>query len=580
MKPLSYLSNFFRFKTVNNHQNLLILFGSVLFILPIIAYIPATYCDFIWDDDVIVVFNNLLRSFEGLQKVWFQPGVTLQYYPMVHTVYWIGFHLWDLNPAGYHLVNIVLHAVNAVLLWVVLRQLSVPGSWLAAAIFAVHPVHVESVAWISELKNVLSGFFYLASLFFAIRFWIQQNKFKNKQVRDYVVSLILFVCAMHSKTVTCSLPIIILLIIYWKRGKINLWKDVYPLTPFFIIGFVMGLLTIFLEKETVGARGAIWDFSLLQKMVIAGKALWFYLEKLMWPSNLMFIYPRWNIDNIQTKDLLIPFLFIIFIGALWLWRKKLGKGVLVAFLYFVVTLIPALGFFNVYPMRFSFVADHFQYLASIGPITVLAACIFKVFGEPQFRLVGKNAIQGLFIIFPAALLVCFGCLVWRQCAIYKNQETLWAHILSKDPNSSIAHTNYASVLLAYGHPGQAGEYYARLLEFESDNEVANYNLGQLFEKSDLAEEAIIYLKRAFSVSYDDNNRSIILNALGMALMRQGKTEEAISHFLEALRLKPSNGYAAENLAQALKIKKQNNKHAFTYPEIFQLNPKHLVVKQT
>jgi hypothetical protein len=278
--------------------------------LTLAAYLPALHAGFIWDDDDYLINNRTLHDLPGLQRIWFETSATPQYYPLVHTTFWLEYHLWKLNPLGYHLDNVFLHALAAILLWRVLLKLPVPGAWLAAAIFAVHPVNVESVAWVTERKNVLSAVFYFAAALAYLRFAVPDNppdtndkrrettgkKLEEKQAGStrwcwYVAALILFVGALFSKTVTTSLPAALLLVFWWKRGRIGL-RDVLQLLPFFAVGVGLSLHTSWLEKHHVGASGAEWALSFFDRCLIAGRALWFYAGKLVWPAELTFIYPR------------------------------------------------------------------------------------------------------------------------------------------------------------------------------------------------------------------------------------------------------------------------------------------------
>ena len=242
---------------------------------------------FIWDDDDYVQDNLTLRSLAGLGQIWFQPGATRQYYPLVHTTYWLEYRLWDLNPTGYHVVNVILHALSAVLVWRLLIRLKVPGAWAAAALFALHPVHVESVAWITERKNTLSGAFYLSAA------WAYLRYEEARSPRLYWAALLLFAAALLSKTVTCTLPAALLLVLWWK-GQRPMRRTAVTLVPFFALGVAMSGVTVWMEKHSVGAWGPEWDLSLVERGLIAGRALWFYAAKLLVPLNLTFIYPRWK----------------------------------------------------------------------------------------------------------------------------------------------------------------------------------------------------------------------------------------------------------------------------------------------
>jgi hypothetical protein len=249
-----------------------------------------------------------------------------------------------LQPFGYHLVNVLLHASNAVLLWLVLRPLELRGAWWAAAVFALHPVSVESVAWITERKNILSGLFYFLTglAYFRFRPLMNREPARGYDWRYYPLVFALFLCALLSKTVTCSLPAVLLLLVWWKNGRVER-RDVLALTPLFILGAALALITIGMEQRA-GAVGAEWSLSLVQRCLLAGRALWFYASKLLWPRNLTFLYPHWEIDAGAPWQYVFPLAALSGLVALWSLRSRIGKGPLVAMLFFAGTLVPAKGF--------------------------------------------------------------------------------------------------------------------------------------------------------------------------------------------------------------------------------------------
>jgi len=520
--------------------------GVGLILLVLIAYIPALRAGFVWDDDRYVTENPTLRTLDGLRRIWFELGAVPQYYPLVHTTFWIEYHLWQLSPLGYHLDNILLHALNAILLWILLRRLSVPGAWVAAAIFALHPVHVESVAWITERKNVLSGFFYLSALLAYLRFFGLGDAPENKsegQGGFYLLAFILFTCALLSKTITCFLPGVILLLLWWQRGRLR-WREVYKLIPLFALGAGLGLLTVWMEKYRVGALGEEWTLSFIDRTLIAGRALWFYAGKLLWPHQLTFIYPRWQIDSGIWWQCLFPLAAVAVIVALWLLRRRMGKAPLVAVLYFVGMLIPALGFFAVYPMQYSFVADHFQYLASIGLIGLGVAAI-----TTYFKRVGLLK-KPIIYIACTTLLLILGVLTWRQGHIYKDLETLWRDTLTKNPSAWIAHHNLANVLVGQGKIEEAVVHYREALYIKPDSAKHHCNLANVLVRQGKIEEAAVHCRETLRIQPDYTQAHC---NLGNILLRQGKIEEAITHYREALRIRPRYIEAHYNLGVAFSI---------------------------
>ncbi|MGE0680115.1 MAG: tetratricopeptide repeat protein [Candidatus Binatia bacterium] len=487
-----------------------------LFLATIIAYLPAMYGGFIFDDKVYITENQFLRTTAGLLQIWLHPTSAPQYYPLTFTTFWLEFQLWGLWPTGYHLVNVLLHAANAILLFLLCRTLAIPGAWLVAAIFALHPVQVESVAWVAERKNVLSGFFYFASLLCYLRFSSFQapsQDFTRPLWRYYYFALVLFFCALLSKTATCTLPAVLLLIHWWKRGTISR-NDILLLAPLFIMGLLMGIGTTILEKEVSGAIGSDWDFSLTERFLIAGRAWWFYVSKLFWPTSLTFIYPQWTVDSGSWWQYLFPAASLIVLVVFALFHRRIGRAPAVATLFFSGTLAPVLGFFNVYFMRYSYVADHFQYLASVGVIALVAGLWWR---EPSLLPARLQAL-GFSLSLPMSvfhlrasgrsllslcLVGCLGFLTWRQAHIYIGPETLWSDTLQKDPGSWIAYNNLGILFL------EKKDYPQAIQRFQSAISV----------KPDLAEAQ---------------------SNLSLALLREGKIDAAIEHGLQAVRLEPAS----------------------------------------
>ncbi len=500
-------------------------------VLLLVAYQPVVGNGFIWDDDNYVTDNLTLRSVQGLKDIWAKPGAVPQYYPLVHTTFWIEYQWWEHDATGYHVVNVLLHGATAILLFVVLRTLSIRGALLAAAIFAVHPVHVESVAWITERKNVLSGMFYFASLLVYLRY----QRFSAEQVRTgmsravlYGGSFVLFCCALLSKTVTCSLPAVILVIVWWRNGRIRR-RDWLPLVPFFAVGLMLALVTVRMEKVSVGAVGSEWDFSYLERTVIAGRALWFYTCKLFVPVNLTFIYPRWQISPVSPVAAMYPATVVLVAGALYRLRHEIGRGPLAAALVFSGTLAPALGFFDVYPMRYSFVADHFQYLASVAIITPGAYALHRL-ARP-----GGSVRSRCIRAVVAVLLVALVIQVRHRCSAFENAETLWLDTLRKNPEAWIAQNN----------------------------------LGLIYAERARWDEAVSRYRKAIALKPD---HAYARNNLAMALARKGDADAALLTFAEALKLKPDDGRILNNCANFLVEIGRLNDAIVLYERAFVLNP--------
>ncbi|MGP8201261.1 MAG: tetratricopeptide repeat protein [Limisphaerales bacterium] len=493
------------------------LLGVLLVALTIMAYQPAWHAGTIWDDDDYITPPKL-RSLNGLASIWTQPGATHQYYPLVHTIFWVEHRLWGDATAGYHWVNILLHAGSALLLARILRQLRIPGAWLAAALFALHPVEVESVAWITELKNTLSGLFYLSAVLVYLGFD------RKRSWESYALALGLFILGLLCKTVIATLPAALLVVFWWQRGTLSWKRDVLPLLPFFITGLGAGLFTAWMERKFVGATGAEFDFSLLERFLIAGRDIWFYLGKLCWPVDLAFIYHRWNVSQGVWWQYLFPAAALLLLGLL-LWRR--WRGPLAGLLFFVGTLFPALGFFNVFPFRYSFVADHFQYLASLGPLTLAAAGISTLpglFRKPKPFLVP---------VLCAVLALVLGTLTWRQCRMYANEETLWRTTLRLNPDCWMADCNLGGGLVGSGRLDEGIPLLQHGLQLNPRDFKAHYDLAFALLQKGKVDEAIAHSQKALDLNPRYAEPHLVL---GDCFFRQERMDQAASQYQEALKM--------------------------------------------
>lgn len=505
-----------------------------LILATIVAYLPAMGGGVLWDDDAHIT-KPALQSFHGLWRIWFDLNATQQYYPLLHSAFWFEHRLWGDATMGYHLVNILLHGVSACLVVSIARRLALPGAWLAGFVFALHPVCVEGVAWISEQKSTLSAVFCLSAALAYLKFDASRRK------RDYLVALGLFIAALATKTVTATLPAALLVILWWRRGtgqeKAVRWKhDAFPLAPWFAIGAAAGLFTAYVEREYIGAHGGAFDISLAGRFLIAGRALWFYAAKLLWPMNLTFIYPRWKIDAGVWWQWLFPAAAILLTAGL-AWFARRSRGPLTAWLLFAGTLFPALGFLNVYPFRYSFVADHFQYLASLGLIVPL--CAF---------LAAKTRRAPKWII---AVPVVLAALTFHQTREYRDAETLYRETLARNPACWMAHNNLGGLYAKL--PGRAPDAiaeYEAALRIEPNIVEAETSLGNTLREIPGREtEALGHLEKALQI---DPNFAFAHYNLGVALADMpGRVPDAVREYQAAIRAGFDTPQARINLGSAL-----------------------------
>jgi protein O-mannosyl-transferase len=529
------------------------LFSLVLIVATAVAYLPAWTGKPIWDDNAHITQPEL-RSAHGLVEIWTQVGATQQYYPLVHTVFWIEQKLWDDSVVAYHLVNILVHALGAVVLLQILLRLKVPGAWLAAGLFALHPVQVESVAWISELKNTLSGFFFFCSILAYLNF--DQNRSRVA----YFGSLALFLFGLMCKTVIAPLPAIILVVLWWKRGRLRPRDDVLPLLPFFGLGIGAGLFTAWVERTFVGAQGSAFSLSILQRCLIAARDFWFYLFKLLWPAKLTFIYPRWQISAGTWWQYLFPALLILLLATAWRLRQNF-RGPLAVTLVFLGLLFPALGFINVYPFIYSFVADHFQYLACAAPLTLFAAGMTMAFDSvAPGKIFLRSAIS-------AVLLLALGLLSWRQCRDYRDVETLWRTTIARNPDCWMAYSNLGSFLSGRGNVDEAIGDFRKALELWPNQSKDHNNLGKALVQKDRISEAMDHFQTALRISPDDPDTE---SNIGAALLQQGDVEEAMSHLRRAVDKWPRHAQAHINLGNALLQQRETDAAIAEYGKTLEL----------
>lgn len=526
----------------------------------VFAYLPALQAGFVWDDDDYVTRNRTLRNVFGLWQIWFEPRSIPQYYPLVHTTFWLEYRLWGLEPFGYHAGNVLLHAANALLVWRIFSLLELPGALAAALLFALHPVQVESVAWVTERKNTLSGFFYFLSAYLFLQFVGKESK----QPWLYRWAVVSHVAALLSKTVTATLPLSLGLVT-WAKGW---WRRslVWHLVPFAVAGAALASVTVVLEREHVGAVGPEWELSFLQRTLIASRALWFYVASLLFPVNLTFIYPRWQVSAADPWAYLPLAGCLVVFAILWQGQPRWGRWPLVAALYFAVTLGPALGFVNVYPMRYSFVADHFQYLASVGPLGLVAGVATLAYERvARLRRSWARALQAM------SVLVCgtLGLLTWQQAQVYRDLETLWRDTLQKNPTAWMAQNNLGLLLLERGQVAEAEEHFRRALEAKPDDSFAMNNLGLIEARRGNLAAAQRWFEEAVRI---DPSQAEAANNLANTLVQLGRLEEAEKAYREAIRRKPRYADAWSNLANVLALLGKAKEAAEAYERAIELDP--------
>jgi Flp pilus assembly protein TadD len=516
----------------------------VLVALTVAAFAPVVKAGYVWDDDLYVTGNPHLQDAAGLFDMWFRLGSTTMYAPAVFTTLWVEHQLWGLDPLGYHLVNLAFHLACVLLLWAFLRRLGVRGAWLAAALFGVHPVMVESVAWVVELKNVQSAFFGLLALLAYLRFDPLDGTPRpaaGTRRLAYALALLFYAASLLSKPVVVTLPPALLILVWWKRGRIGK-DDVLPLAPLLALGLAAAFLALHVEHHYGGAVGAAWQLSWLERVLVAGRAVWFYAATLAWPANLLSVYPRWEISTRAWWQYLYPLGAAAVVGALWLGRGRLGRGPLAAVLCFGVLVSPLVGIFNVAYHLYSFVADHFQYHAAPALFALFAS------GASRLRAVHGRVLGHAVEVGCGVLLLVYAALTFRHVGTFRDEKTRCQRTIEGNPESWSATYNLGLELKKEGDARGALRWYARTLELTPGNPEVYNNVGVALMSLGDAEGAVRSYREALRLA---PTYALAHHNLAGALGALGDRQSAVREYEEALRLEPGLAAARRDLAKVL-----------------------------
>jgi tetratricopeptide (TPR) repeat protein len=576
--------------------------AALLAIVAGIAYLPMLHNGFVWDDDTFLTKNPLIKAPDGLFRFWFstQPS---DYWPVTSSTLWVEWRLWGMHAVGYHATNLLLHITEGLMLWSILRRLRVPGAYLAALLFVVHPVNVESVAWIAQRKNLMAMLFYLLSIHCFLRTrWSDPTPGRlldsvagpapRSRVAPpgdlvmYGLSLLAFILALLSKGSVAPLPVVFLGIIAWRRQATS--RDILKLAPFFLVAVV--LIGVNVWFQTHGWTGVIRHANGLQRLLGAGAVVWFYLSKALLPVGLVFVYPQWVVSA-GNPLWWLPLLAAIGLTAL-LWTRlrslspvtpsaarnppaaadqipryarndriakgEIWRGAFFAWLYFGAMLLPVMGFTDVYFMRYSLVADHYQHLAIIGVLALAAAAWAQWAGEPRLKLA-----------LAAGAVAALAVLTWRQCGMYRDTATLYRVTLEKNPDCWMVYNNQGLLETAAGQPEKARQDFDRALQLNPHFYEASVSVGN----SDLAQgrpqEALAHYAQALR---DNPDYPEGYYSLGRALQSVGQTAEAIPAYERALRLRPDYPDAENNLGIALADSGRISDAVIHYQKAMQLDP--------
>ena len=535
-----------------------------------VLYAPALRGDFLWDDVKLVVENPLIHAPDGLQRIWLSTQ-SYDYWPVTYTMFWLDWRCWGRNTLPYHLENLALHAAVALLIWSTLARLQVKGAYLIALLFAVHPVNVESVAWIFQRKTLLSTLFFWTALHCILKYEDSPGKTRWAW---YLATVLSFVMALLSKTSAIMLPIVVLGLAYWRRRQIRR-HDLMVAVPLLAIALALGGVSLWFQQVNAIGDDFIRDHNFAQRLAGAGWAVCFYFAKAVAPVGLTFVYPSWSLEPLWWASFLPLAIVALTFGTLAVCPGKLARGLLWGLGFYVVMLAPVLGFVDIYFMRYSLVADHWQYPALVAPIAAVVSIGDRVIRSlPRARLLSWLA--------AAAAVVILAALTWQQCHIYRSHLTLWSDTVRKNPkawmawnnlgvtyrrrgvldqaiycyrrslkqhpNHPEAHNNLGFALVQKNELARAEQHYRRALELKPDYTQAHNNLGVLLEKRGLLSEALAQYDAALQIDSTDADAH---NNAGNVMAKLGQHEQAAMHYRKAIAISPGDAKPYCNLARLM-----------------------------
>ncbi len=532
-----------------------ILPAAALVVITVFTYVPAISNGFIWDDYDGLLHSPLINSRDALYKLWFTTEST-DYFPLVYTIFFFEYHRWGMNPRPYHIANVIIHALASVFLWMVLRRLKIPGAWICALMFAVHPVNVESVAWIFQQRTTLPMVFALLSMLAYLRFH------ESSKALWYIISFVAFLLGLLSKTSVVMLPFIILGCIWWDSGKIRL-KDLLQVIPFFVFSVIFGIATAWFQSHKAISTEVIRDDSFWERLAGAGWAVWFYLSKAIFPYKLTFVYPKWEINPGSVVSYLPLTALVICFAFFWIYRKSLGRPLLMGLGYYVFGLFPVLGFLDIYFMKFSLVADHWQYFAIPGIISLVVGT--AAYSFERFGLKGKR----IGAILAALTVFLLGFLSWRQERIYKDEETLWRDTIAKNPHAWLAHYNLGLNLAQQGLSDEAFIHFRQTIKINPNYAEAYNNIGLIYQMRGDLKRAMLSFQKALKI---EPNMAEAHNNLANVFADLGRNDEAIREYKKAIQINPSFASAYNNLGVILANQGKYDEAVLLYQQAIKLMP--------
>jgi len=522
----------------------LILRAIVIAIAAFWVFWPARHGRWIGDDTLYIAFNPLLNDPARLWKAWFQPGSFIEYYPIEQCVQWVQWQLWHNDTFGYHLTNIILHVISTLLVWRLLSKFGLRLAWLGGLLFAVHPMTVDSVALVNELKTALS----LPPFLLAMCFYLDYEEHGRR--RDYGLALGLFAVAMLCKITMAMFPVVILLYAWWKRNRIG-WGDLVASAPFFAVSLVLGMVTIWAGNWYGQLHETYHDVSPLtgffSRLALVGQVISFYFSRCFLPVTPLPLYPQWTVDPTAPLQYLPWLIMGGTVCYLWTKRESWGRDALLGLGFFLIMLAPFLGANWISYMRYTWVLEHILYIPLVGLIGLVIAGL----GRVDKQLSQPYRPYGIGVVVAGIALLAFQSRAYA--AMFINEETLGTYTITHNPGSSMVRNNLGYALLQKGQMDEAMAQCQKALEINPNYAEAHNNLGNALSKKGQVDEAIEQYQKALEIAPTD---AVAHYNLGLTLSQEGQVDEAIAQFQEALRLKPDFTEAQVILAKVQAMVRQ------------------------
>ena len=544
--------------------------GLLLILATVGVFWQVVSHDFVNYDDTRYVTQNP-KTQGGLSAegaIWaFTTGAVSNWHPLTWLSHMLDCHIFGLDPRGHHLTNVVFHAGNTLLLFFLFRFMT-GATWkpaMAAALFGLHPLHAESVAWVSERKDVLSTCFWLLTML-AYAWYV-----RGPELKRYLLVVLAFALGLMAKPMLVTLPFVLLLMDYWplkrfglaglsgSHGQKKRWDLVWEKSPLFLLSLISSIITFQVQKQGLAVQ-TLELIPLGSRIANALVSYGSYLWKTIWPAHLAVYYPH-PMEGLPTWQILSSAFFLLCISAFFFWERRKRPYLIVGWLWFLGTLVPVIGLVQVGGQA---MADRYTYVPLIGLFISLSWAVDGVASAWPRSKSWLVAAVGLIIFI-------LGACTWFQLRHWKNTMSLFKHALEVTEGNQLAHNQFGLALLRAGKTEEAIVHFSEALRITPQYVNALVNLGNAFKDQGKLDESALQYRRALNYAPE---HVTAINNLGILLAMRGKTDEAVSHFSRVLDIDPDNARAHNNMGIALAKEGKFDEAVHHFSEALRIDPHH------